>query len=129
MDAIATQLRQEIAETRVELRQEIAETRLQLRQEIAESRIELRQEINDLRQEGAADRHEMRGHFEALTELLETKIELVAEGVALVNERLEREAADIRAEMRDGFEQTYSLIRYSHGELDRRVTVLEEQSH
>ncbi|HYO75408.1 MAG TPA: hypothetical protein VE010_03010 [Thermoanaerobaculia bacterium] len=100
----------------------------QLRQEIAETRVELRAEINDLRQDGAADRQEIRGHFEALTELLETKIELVAEGVALVSERLEREATDIRAEMREGFEQTHSLIKYSHHELDRRVTVLEERS-
>ena len=42
------------------------------------------------------------------------------------DERLTREAADIRDEMRQGFADTQAMIKFSHSELDRRITSLED---
>jgi len=60
-----------------------------------------------------AVRHEMR----MMGEGLRHEIQLVAEGVLATRELLAREAADIRTEMRHGFES-----------LDRRVIRLEQRS-
>ena len=55
------------------------------------------------------------------------KFALVHEGLVMLNEKIDREAGDIRSEMRAGFEETHALIRFSHAELDRRVTRLENE--
>jgi uncharacterized coiled-coil DUF342 family protein len=63
--------------------------------------------------------------FKITTDGLRHEIQQVAEGVANVNETLEREAADIRDEMHRGFAETQAMIKFSHAELDRRVRALE----
>ncbi|HYM62391.1 MAG TPA: hypothetical protein VEZ11_16020 [Thermoanaerobaculia bacterium] len=68
---------------------------------------------------------ETRRHFEIVAEHLDTKIELLAEGVLQLGQKLDREAADIRDEMRRGFADTQAMIKFSHSELDRRVRALE----
>ncbi len=93
-----------------------------MRQENAAAHLETR---DAMRQENAAAHLETRHHFEVNTERLETKIEFVAEAVAAVHETLDREAADIRDEMRRSFDETQSMINFSHAELDRRVGKLE----
>jgi chaperonin cofactor prefoldin len=65
-------------------------------------------------------------HFEVAAEGLENKIQLVAEAVARVDEKLDRTAADIREEMRRGFGETQAMIKFSHAELDRRMRTLED---
>ncbi|MEA2464181.1 MAG: hypothetical protein QOJ98_1928 [Acidobacteriota bacterium] len=112
-------VRQEVGGVRQEvggLRQEIAASadglRRELRQDIAASAEGLRQEMTDMRVE-------MRDQFGAITDHLGSRIELVAEGVAMVDEKLDREAADIRVEMRQGFSDTHDLIRFAR-DLDRR---------
>jgi hypothetical protein len=45
-------------------------------------------------------------HFDVVSEATRHEIRLVAESVANVNERLDREAGDIRDEMRRGFAET-----------------------
>ena len=67
-----------------------------------------------------------RRHFDVTAEGLRHEIRLVAEKVTGVDERLTREAADIRGEMRQGFADTQAMIKFSHAELDRRVTSLED---
>jgi chromosome segregation ATPase len=64
-------------------------------------------------------------HFDLTVEDMRTDVQRVADGVLMVNEKLDREAADIRAEMRQGFADTQAMLRHSHNDLDRRVTVLE----
>jgi DNA anti-recombination protein RmuC len=116
-----------LGEVRQELRQEIAASAEGLRHEIAASAEglgrELRQEIAasaaGLRQEMAKMREDIHDQFGTITDHLASKIELVAEGVAIVNEKLDREAADIRAEMRQGFADTHHLIRFAR-DLERR---------
>lgn len=69
---------------------------------------------------------ENRHFFQISTEELKHEIGLIAENVTRVEEKLDREAADIRQEMRKGFAETQAMIKFSHAELDRRVHSLEE---
>jgi tetrahydromethanopterin S-methyltransferase subunit G len=68
---------------------------------------------------------EMKQDFGVAVEDMRTDVQRVAESVLMVNAKLDREAADIRAEMRQGFAETQALLRFSHGRLDDRVTALE----
>ena len=51
-----------------------------------------------------------RRHFDVTAEGLRHEIRLVAEKVTGVDERLSREATDIRGEMRQGFADTQAMI-------------------
>lgn len=59
-------------------------------------------------------------------ERLRHEIQLVAEGVASTREALSREAADIRDELRRTATETQAMIKFSHAELDRRISTLEQ---
>lgn len=85
----------------------------------------MRQENAAAQKQNAAAHAETRRHFDVLAEAVKHEIRLVAEGLDATNERLSREAADIRMEMRTGFAETQAMFKFSHAELDRRVTVLE----
>jgi archaellum component FlaC len=63
--------------------------------------------------------------FHIVAESMRADVQQVAEGVVMLNAKLDREAADIRREMREGFAETQSLLRFSHGQLDKRITTLE----
>jgi uncharacterized protein YoxC len=63
--------------------------------------------------------------FGTTAEGMRTDVQRVAESVLMVNEKLDREATDIRAEMRQGFAETQAMLRFSHGRLDDRVMALE----
>jgi hypothetical protein len=67
----------------------------------------------------------MKQDFGLAVEAMRTDVQRVAESVLMVNAKLDREAADIRAEMRQGFAETQAMLRFSHGRLDDRVTALE----
>lgn len=69
---------------------------------------------------------EMRRHFDVTAERLEKRIDLVAESVVRLDQKLDRTAADFRDEMRRGFADTQAMIKFSHAELDRRIRALEE---
>ena len=69
---------------------------------------------------------ETRRHFDATAERMEKRFDLLAETVQHLDEKLDREAADIRDEMRRGFADTQAMIKFSHAELDRRVRTLED---
>jgi archaellum component FlaC len=79
----------------------------------------------DLKQHIDKTADDMKQHFDLTVEDMRTDVQRVADGVLMVNEKLDREAADIRAEMRQGFAETQALLRFSHGQLDGRVTALE----
>jgi archaellum component FlaC len=68
---------------------------------------------------------QMKLEFGIAVEDMRTQVQLVAESVLMVDAKLDREAADIRAEMRQGFADTQAMLRHSHNDLDRRVAVLE----
>lgn len=56
-----------------------------------------------------------------IAEDLRSQIQLVAEGVANVDEKMDR----FRADVARSFEETHALIRLGHADLDRRVRRLE----
>lgn len=65
---------------------------------------------------------ETRGHFDVVAERLEQKIQLVAEGVGAVGQRVDR----LEGEMHREFGEVRSMIGLSYTELDRRLRTLEE---
>lgn len=57
-----------------------------------------------------------RRHFDVVVERLDKKIDLVAETVALLDEKMTREIASVRDEMRHGFTETQAMIKFSYSE-------------
>lgn len=121
-------------ETRRVLREENAaahaETRAELRREMAKS-------VDDakrvLRRESKIEHEKTRQlvnnfveHFEEALKSAREPLQFLAEGIRSVDQKLDREVADIRAEMRNGFAETQAMIKFSHVELDRRITALEQ---
>jgi DNA anti-recombination protein RmuC len=98
----------ELRQILAEMRQDTAEVRQEMRQGFAHSR----QELAELRQELADTRAEMRRHFDVTIERMDKKFDLVVEMVMNVDQKLDRESASIRGEMRDGFAETNNLIRF-----------------
>lgn len=104
-----------------------------MQQEARATREELhamREEINDRfargERENAAAHRETRHHMGFLLEsFVQPKIEMIVETITLLDERVTRETADIRQEMRKGFADTHDLIRFGYSQLDRRITALE----
>lgn len=66
-------------------------------------------------------------HFDVVAERLDKKIDLVAETVGLLDQKMTRESASVREEMKEGFAETRALIDSSYGQLDRRVSALERR--
>ena len=56
---------------------------------------------------------------------LRGEIRQVAEGVANLDETLDREVTELRQEMKSGFADVTALVKVSYGDLDRRVRILE----
>ncbi|HVT03728.1 MAG TPA: hypothetical protein VHL58_10190 [Thermoanaerobaculia bacterium] len=69
---------------------------------------------------------ELHRHFDVITESVKHEIQVVAEAVAQLDEKVGRENEDIREELRRGFAETQAMIKFSHAELDRRVRTLEQ---
>jgi hypothetical protein len=90
-----------------------------------------------LLEESAAETHrrihdtakQMKLHFDITVEDMRKDIRRVAEGVLTVDEKLDRETADIRAEVRQGFADTQAMLRVSRNDLDHRVTRLERTAN
>jgi len=51
----------------------------------------------------------------------------ILDSVANVNERLTREANDIRSDLHRRFDDTDAFIKYTYDEFERRVSALEEK--
>jgi hypothetical protein len=122
--ALAADTQRQFADTQ----QQFADTRQQIADLSADTQRQFegtRREFAAIRQENASGHAETRHQFEIVTEATKHEIRLVAESVAVVNEKLDRTAADIREEMRLGFDETQAMIRVSYTDLDRRVRALE----
>ncbi|MFA5027613.1 MAG: hypothetical protein WC713_07015 [Candidatus Methylomirabilota bacterium] len=64
---------------------------------------------------------ETRRHFDVVAEGLRSQIQLVAEGVSAVDQRLDRFEQKVEAE----FDETRAAIRFSYAQLERRIQELE----
>lgn len=69
---------------------------------------------------------EMRRHFDVATEAMEHKVQLVAEAVQAVDRKLDREVSELKEIMDRRFSDTQAMIKFSHAELERRVSRLED---
>ncbi len=70
----------------------------------------------------SAEVTEIKRHFNVVAEKLEGRIQLLAEGLAGLDEKFDR----LEKRMDEQFEETRAMIRLSYGELDRRLRSLEE---
>ena len=70
---------------------------------------------------------ENRQFFRVEAKELRHEIQLVAEDVVANRQAIDREAAETREELRQTAADTQVLIKFSHTELDRRVTALEKK--
>ena len=117
------ELRQLFQEARQDLNTAIDGLRREFTGALGETQNTLRDEfrtaMGELRRENAAEHLETRHHFDRVSESLESKIELVAESVVMVNQKLDRELADVRHEMRMGFADTHNLIKFTFSNLAR----------
>jgi uncharacterized protein YceH (UPF0502 family) len=87
---------------------------------------DLKRLLDTMRQENGAAHAETRRHFDVTAERLDGKIDAVAESVANVDEKLDRRIDDLEQRMERGFAETQAMIKFSHAELDRRVSRLEQ---
>ncbi|HKS21708.1 MAG TPA: hypothetical protein VJZ76_02830 [Thermoanaerobaculia bacterium] len=92
MAEMAGTLRGEMGEMAGTLRGEMGEIATGLRGEIAEA-------VSTLRGEMAAEHAETRRHFDITVERWETRFDLLAESVQMVDQKLDRNVADIREEI------------------------------
>ena len=67
-----------------------------------------------------------RRHFDVVAERIETRFDLLAETVEHVNAELERTRTSLNEKIEQSAAETQAMIKFSHKELDRRVTTLEE---
>ncbi len=88
----------------------------QMREENAAEFQRIATEFKQVRAENAAAHAETRRHFDSTIDRLQSKFDLLGDGLKNIDEKLDREAVDIRAEMRQGFADTHALIRFSHAQ-------------
>jgi hypothetical protein len=68
---------------------------------------------------------EIKQHFGIVAEGLESKIELIAEGHALLRAEMKTSIDEFRAEVRESFGDVRSMIKLSYAEIDTRIGKLE----
>jgi methyl-accepting chemotaxis protein len=124
-DRVGGELRAQMGQTRDSVRADVGE----LRVEMGQMRDSVRADVGELRQ-GIAD---ARTVAEAVNDDLRKEIRLVADGVALANERIDRldlRVDDLTGEMRRGFALVRADIRRLHetdDQLRQRIEGLESQ--
>jgi prefoldin subunit 5 len=69
---------------------------------------------------------ETRRHFDVALERMEKRFDLLTGTASQIDEKLDRTAGHLGAEIQRGFAETQAMIKFSHAELDRRVRTLEE---
>lgn len=72
---------------------------------------------------------EIKRHFGVVAEGIEHTIQLVAEGVANLNEKFDRDMTSLREENEQAHREILSAIKFSYAELEQRIRVLEGDFH
>jgi hypothetical protein len=115
IDGLSAQMTSELGQMRGEaasFREETAAGFRKMREEQAEAHQETRRIV---RAENALTQI----YVDSTVNRFQGKFDLLADGIKNIDEKLDREAADIRAEMRQGFADTQALIRFSNGQRTR----------
>jgi len=87
---------------------------------------DLKRLFDSMRQENAAAHGDTRRHFEVLTEATRKDIQLVAESVLHLSEKLDRTATSLDEKIDRTAAETQAMIKFSHAEIDRRMRSLED---
>lgn len=69
---------------------------------------------------------ETRRHFDIALERMEKNFELLAESIATVDDGLSRARVALEQKIESTAAETQAMMKFSHRDLDRRVTSLEE---
>lgn len=83
---------------------------------------DLKRFFESMSQENAAAHSDTRRHFEVLTEGTRKDIQIVAESVLHLNEKLARTDEKIERTAAE----TQAMLKFSHVEIDRRIRSLED---
>jgi len=70
---------------------------------------------------------EIKQHFGIVAEGLESKIEIIAEGHALLRVEMKKSVEEFRSEVRESFGDVRSMIKLSYAEIDTRIGTLERE--
>ncbi len=65
--------------------------------------------------------------FHVISEDVISQVKLVAEGVANVNEELDRTRQELKTEIQESRREVLAAIKFSYAELDKRLTILENE--
>jgi uncharacterized protein involved in exopolysaccharide biosynthesis len=65
--------------------------------------------------------------FRVVSESVIDQVKLVAEGVASVNEKLDRRFNELKAEIQETRQEVLAAVKFSYAELDKRITTLEKE--
>jgi predicted nucleic acid-binding Zn-ribbon protein len=65
--------------------------------------------------------------FHVVSEGVIDQVKLVAEGVATVNEKLDRRFNELKAEIQETRQEVLAAVKFSYAELDKRITTLERE--
>lgn len=89
-----------------------------IRQENANAHTETRRHVDGsiaaVRQENASAHVETRRHFDAAVEGIERRFDGLADAVALVGEKMDRNTVELQDRMERGFADTQATIKFSH---------------
>jgi DNA repair exonuclease SbcCD ATPase subunit len=64
--------------------------------------------------------------FHIISEDVISQVKQVAEGVANVNEKLDRKSQELKNEIQETRQEILAAIKFSYAELDKRITSLEK---
>ena len=65
--------------------------------------------------------------FHVVSEGVIDQVKLVAEGVATVNEKLDRIHLELKTEIQETRQEVLAAVKFSYAELDKRITTLEKE--
>ncbi|SRR6266446_7356254 len=96
-----------------------------MREDNVAMHVETRATVEAMRQENAAMHVETRRHFDVAVERMEKRFDLLAESVAHVDDELHQARTSLDEKIDRTANETQAMIKFSHKELDRRMTALE----
>lgn len=72
-------------------------------------------------------REEIVHQFHVISEDVISQVKQVAEGVANVDEKLDRRFNELKAEIQETRQEVLAAVKFSYAELDKRITTLEKE--
>jgi uncharacterized protein YceH (UPF0502 family) len=72
-------------------------------------------------------RDEIVHQFHVISEDVISQVKQVAEGVANVDEKLDRRFNELKTEIQETRQEVLAAVKFSYAELDKRITTLEKE--